>query len=222
MRKILALAGVVLTSLMFTGSAFAQGAAPPAPPPGGAPAADSGDDDKKIGVGGDLQFVLPLGDFGDASGPLIGPILRAGYRVMPPLELNLKAGFLFGLTKSVGAGAFTADSGVNIIPISVGGRYFFMDPHAGLYGGLDIALNIIQPKASVNGTSVSGLDSSTRIGANLGVGYVISKELPIDIRAQFMMFNLLLKEDATVAPGVTTSETTQFGLGISGGYTFQF
>ena len=219
MRKILALSGVVLTSLMFTGSAFAQGAPPP---PAGAPAAEpapaaGGDDEKKIGVGADLQFVLPLGDFGDASGPLIGPVLRVGYRVMPPLELNLKAGFLYGLTKEQGAGAFTADVGVNIIPISIGGRYFFIDPNAGLYGGLDIALNLIQPKASIGGTSVSGLDSSTRIGTNLGVGYVISKELPIDIRAQFMMFNLLLKEDVA-----GTSEKTQFGLGISGGYTFQF
>jgi hypothetical protein len=221
MRKILALSGVVLTSLLISGSAFAQGAPPP-PPPAGEPApAAGGDDDKKIGVGADLQFVLPLGDFGDASGPLIGPVLRAGYRVMPPLELNLKAGFLYGLTKSQGAGAFTADVGVNIIPISVGGRYFIMDPHAGLYAGLDIALNLIQPKASVNGTSVSGLDSSTRLGANIGAGYVISKELPIDIRAQFMMFNLLLKDDQTVG-GVKVEEKTQFGLGISAGYTFQF
>lgn len=222
MRKILALSGVVLTSLLFTGSAFAQGAAPPAPPAGGAPAAEpapaaGGDDEKKIGIGADLQFVLPLGDFGDASGPLIGPVLRAGYRVMPPLELNLKAGFLFGLTKERSIGPVTADTGVNIIPISIGARYFIMEPQAGLYGGLDIALNLISPKASVNGTDVSGLESSTRLGTNIGVGYVISKELPIDIRAQFMIFNLLLKEDAA---GV--SESTQFGLGLSGGYTFQF
>lgn len=205
MRKILALSGVVLTSLMFTGSAFAQGAAPPAPPAGGAPAADSGDDDKKIGVGGDLQFVLPLGDFADGSGPLIGPVLRVGYRVMPPLELNLKAGFLYGLTKSQGP----LDIGVNIIPISVGGRYFIMDPHAGLYGGLDIAINLISPKASFNGVDASG-DSSTRIGANIGVGYVISKELPIDIRGQLMLLN------------VGDSGGLSLGIGISGGYTYQF
>ena len=219
MRKILALSGVVLTSLLISGSAFAQGAAPPAGPAAAPPpaAGDSGGDDKKIGIGADLQFVLPLGDFGDVSGPLVGPVLRAGYRVMPPLELNLKAGFLYGITKSQAIGPVSADVGVNIIPISIGGRYFFMDPQAGLYGGLDIALNLLSPKASVNGTDVSGLKSSTRLGANLGVGYVISKELPIDIRAQFMLFNLLLKEDVA-----GTSEKTQFGLGISAGYTFQF
>jgi hypothetical protein len=219
MRKILAAAAVALTSLMFTGSAFAQGAPPPPPPGGAAPhaAADSGDE-KKIGVGGDLQFVLPLGDFADASGPLVGPILRVGYRVMPPLEIVAKAGFLFGLTKSVGLG----DYGVNIIPISGGARYFFMDPNAGVYAGGDLVLNIIMPKASVNGTSVDGLKNQTRIGLNLGAGYVISKELPIDIRAQFMLMNLLLKEDATVAPGITASEKTIFGLGVSVGYTASF
>ena len=91
-----------------------------------------------------------------------------------------------------------------------------MDPNAGLYGAAELGLNLIQPRPR-SAARPWRLDSSTRIGANLGVGYVISKELPIDIRAQFTMFNLLLKEDVA-----GTSEKTQFGLGISGGYTFQF
>jgi hypothetical protein len=218
MRKAFIIASAALTSLLFAGNALAQEPAPP-PAPANPPAAGGGGDgdDKKMGIGGDLQFVLPLGDFGDASGPLIGPIFRFGYRVIPPLELVFKAGFLFGLTKERSIGPIKADTGVNVIPLSIGARYFFMEPQAGVYGGADIVLNLIQPKASVNGTSVDNLDSSTRLGTNLNVGYVISKELPIDIRAQFMIFNLLLTEDK---PGV--EETTQFGIGISGGYTYQF
>jgi hypothetical protein len=222
MRKILALSGVVLTSLMFTGSALAQGAAPPAPPPGGAPAADGGGDDKKIGIGGDLLFVLPLGDLGDASGPQIGPVLRGGYRVMPNLELTARLGFLLGLKKErsfaiPGLGTATVSSGFNLIPIWAGARYFFMEPQAGLYGAAELGLNILSPTVD-NGNAG---DSLTRIGANAGVGYVISKELPIDIRAQFQIYNLLLKEEAS-AGGITISEPTYFGLGISAGYTFQF
>jgi len=206
--------------MFFTGSAFAQGTTPPTTgtPAVGAPTdASTNEADKKIGVGGDLQFVLPLGDLGDASGPLIGPVFRVGYRVMPPLELTLRAGFLFGLTKEQKIGTVTADTGLNVIPVYVGARYFFMEPYAGVYGAAEFGVNLISPKASVGGKDVDGLESQTRFGANLGAGYVISKDLPIDIRAQFMLLNLLGKEDAAGA-----EEKTNFGLGLSVGYTFQF
>jgi|GEM_PF-702438 len=222
MRKILALSGVVLTSLLFTGSAFAQGAAPP---PAGAPAAEpapAADDDKKIGIGGDLLFVVPLGDLADASGLQIGPVVRGGYRVMPNLELTARIGYLIGLKKertiNFGVGSATVSTGFNLIPIWAGARYFFMEPQAGVYGSAELGLNILAPTVSDGNAG----DSITRIGANLGVGYVISKELPIDIRAQFLMYNLLLKESDQTIGGTTISEPTYFGLGISAGYTFQF
>lgn len=219
MRKILAVSAVALTSMFFTGSAFAQDTTPnTTPPTTGTPAvgaptdASTNEADKKIGIGGDIQFMLPLGDLGDASGPLIGPVLRAGYRVTPPLELTLRIGYLFGLSKETGP----VKTSISMIPIWVGARYFFMEPYAGVYGAAELAVNMITPHAEVGGTSVDG-DSSTRFGANLGVGYVISKDLPIDIRAQFMLLNLLGKEDVA---GV--EEKTYMGLGLSAGYTFQF
>jgi hypothetical protein len=209
MRKILALSGVVLTSLLISGSAFAQGAAPPAPAPANEPApAASADDDKKIGLGLDLQFLLPLGDFADASGPHIGPVLRFGYRVMPPLELTLRAGYLLDFGKSVGPVTLK----YNIVPIHVGARYFFMDPYAGVYGAAEIGANLLMPSIDPEIPGVK-LDSQTRFGFNLGAGYVISKELPIDIRAQFSYLNLL---------GTESGEKSAFGLGISVGYTLQF
>ena len=78
MRKILAMAGIAVTSMLFTGSAFAQGAPPPPPAGGNAPAESGGgaSDDKKMGLGVEAQFMLPVGDFGDATGPQIGPIVR--------------------------------------------------------------------------------------------------------------------------------------------------
>jgi len=214
MRKILALSGVVLTSLLFTGSAFAQGAAPPAAPAAGgaaAPAAEpaaGGDDDKKIGVGLDAQFLLPLGDFADASGPHIGPVLRLGYRVMPPLELTLRLGYLLDFGKTVGPVTLK----YNILPIHVGARYFFMEPHAGVYGAAELGMNMLMPSIDPEVPGLK-LDNQTRFGFNLGAGYVISKELPIDIRAQFSYLNLI---------GTESGEKGAFGLGLSVGYTFQF
>ena len=228
MRKLLTLSALALTSILVTGSAFAQGA-PPGPPPPGAPPAqgappptEGGEDDgKKIGIGGDLLFVIPLGDLSDASSLQIGPLVRGGYRVIPNLELTARLGYLIGLKKErtigTGVGTVTVSTGFNLIPIWAGARYFFMDPYAGVYGAAELGLNILAPTTSIGNAG----DSLTRIGANLGVGYVISKELPIDIRAQFQIYNLLLKESASGA-GFTIDEPTYFGLGISAGYTFQF
>lgn len=213
MRKILAMAGIALTSMLFTGSAFAQGAPPPPPAGGNAPAESSGSsDDKKMGLGVEGQFLLPLGDFGDASGPQIGPLVRFGYRVIPALELTARTGFLFGLKKDQGANVSTS---VSNIPIWLGARYFFMDAPAGFYGAAELALNLMTVHSSVTvlGQSADASTGFTREGINLGAGYVISKELPVDIRAQFSMLNLLGKE---------TGEKTFFAIGLSAGYTFQF
>jgi len=212
MRKILAMAGIALTSMLFTGSAFAQGAPPPPPAPGASEPAASGDDDKKIGIGVEGQFMLPLGDFSDGTGPQIGPLVRFGYRVIPALELTARTGYLFGLSKDQGVGVSTS---VSNIPLWLGARYFFMEPYAGLYGAAELAINLMTVHSTVTvlGQDASASTGLTREGFNLGVGYVISKELPIDIRAQFSMLNLLGKE---------TGETTFIALGLSAGYTFQF
>jgi hypothetical protein len=209
MRKVLAVAAAVLTSTLFTASAFAQGA----PAAGAAPPAAAADD-KKIGVGLDAQFLLPVGDLADGTGPFIGALLRFGYRVMPELEATARVGYLYGLGKDVGGGSSV---GISDIPVWVGARYFILEPSAGLYAGAEIGANILKPHISPtppsNPITDKALESRTRFGFNLGVGYVVSKELPIDIRAQLSHLNLL---------GTESGEKAALGIGISAGYTLQF
>lgn len=100
---------------------------------------------------------------------------------------------------------------ISNIPIWVGARYYFMDAPAGLYGDAELALNLMTASASFGGASTS--TGVTREGFNLGAGYVISQDLPIDIRAQFMYLNLL---------GTNSGETALMGLGISVGYSLFF
>jgi hypothetical protein len=201
--------------MLFTGSAFAQGAPPPPPAGGNAPAESGGgaSDDKKMGLGVEAQFMLPVGDFGDATGPQIGPIVRFGYRVIPALELTARTGYLFGIGKTppnVPAGA-DASISVSNIPIWLGARYFFMDAPAGFYGAAELAINLMTTHVSAG--PISDSKGLTREGFNVGAGYVISKDLPIDIRAQFSYLNLL---------GTETGETGAYAIGISAGYTFMF
>lgn len=199
--------GTVLALVAVTSVSFAQESTAAAT----APATTTADDGKKMGIGGDLQFVLPLGDFADASGPQIGPLFRFGYRVMPALEVTARAGYLYGLSKDNGG----IKTSVSNIPVWVGARYFFMEPGAGLYGAGELGLNNMTFKleGSILGQSMDASDSNTRFGFNVGAGYVISKELPIDIRAQFMHHNLLGTEDG---------EKAILGLGLSAGYTASF
>ena len=53
--------------------------------------------------------------------------------------------------------------------------------------------------------------SPPRAGFNLGVGYVLSKDLPIDVRLQFSYLNLI---------GTGSGEPALMGLGLSAGYSF--
>jgi hypothetical protein len=181
--------------------------------------ADGSMDDKKITVGGDLQFIIPVGDMSNGTGPQIGPLVRAGYRVIPPLEITARLGYLWGFNKSTSAGGITVNNNVSNFPIWVGARYFFMDAPAGLYGAAELALNIMSDNFSQTGNvagnnlGTSGSTGATREGFNLGVGYVISPDLPIDIRAQFSYFNLL---------GTNSGENALFGIGLSAGYSFFF
>lgn len=225
MRTVVSIATLALATTMFATPAFADDAPAGGAPAGGpaagaaaaapaAPAAAEGEDDgKKIGVGGDILFTLPLGDMADGTGPLIGAALRLGYYVMPQLEAGLRVGYQLGLKKEQGSTpAGTISTGLNNIPIYIGARYFFMQPYAGLYGSAELGMNMLTPTAEAGGVSASG-DALTRFGFNVGAGYVISKDLPINIGAQFNYFNLL---------GTESGEKSLFGVTVQAGYQARF
>jgi len=189
MRKIVAVGGLAMACMLFTGSASAQEA----------------DDGKKMGIGGDLQLIIPTGNLSNGTSLLIGPLFKFGYRVIPNLEITGRTGFL------IGAGSFS----VNMLPLWGGARYFFMNPGSGVYAGGELGLNMlfvsgVEIPNGVGGTTTVGGGSEGRLGMNLGAGYVISRELPIDLRGQLMLLN------------VGDSAGLSVGIGISGGYTWHF
>ena len=77
MRRTMMAAGIVSVGLAVAGVARADGA-----------------DDKKISVGADVQLVIPFSDMANATGPQIGALVRGGYRVIPPLEVTGRIGYL--------------------------------------------------------------------------------------------------------------------------------
>jgi hypothetical protein len=212
--------------------AAASAAAPapaPAPAPSAAPAAVSDDEervhaeaapsggDKKFTVGADLLFVLPVADMSNVTGPQIGPLLRVGYRVMPPLEVTARVGYLFAFGKSQNPTPLTTGStSLTDIPVWLGARYYLGDAPAGLYAAAEIGVNFLTARATINPGNVQLSSGDTRGGFNLGVGYVISKDLPIDVRLQYSYFNLV---GANTGPN---GDGTLMGIGLSVGYSFFF
>lgn len=199
---------------------------PPPPPPPSTPSTSDTDEasaeastasggDKRITVGADLLFVLPVGDLSDATGPQIGPVIRGGYQLMPQLEITARIGYLFAFGKSrdVGSGN-SASTSITDIPVWLGARYFLNGAPAGPYGAAELGLNFLNASASgtINGASVSQSNGDTRGGFNLGVGYVLSKDLPIDVRLQYSYYNLV----------GTNGEGALMGIGLSAGYSFFF
>jgi len=175
------------------------------------------DTDKKLGIGGDAMFVIPLGDFSDVTGAQFGVLARGGYRVIPQLEITARLGYIYGFKKSTEVGGIKTETGVSDIPLWGGARYFFFadNPIAGPYAGAEMGLNFLSSRASVSGNGLDTgdtTDSTTRFGFSAFGGYVISPELPIDIRGQFIHYNLIGQKD---------NEKAALGLGISVGYTYQ-
>jgi hypothetical protein len=201
----------------------AEPSAPPIPPPPpagkepapGAPSDPSTNEaDKRIGVGVDALLVAPLGDLASSTGPIVGPVLRFGYRVVPILEIALRGGYLFG-TKVTEHGAI---SRVDVLPLWLGARLFLWKPFVGPYLAVEGGMNSFLPTVDSPPSIPDGkkhTELRRRFGGNLGAGVLVSEHLPLDIRAQVMLLNLI-GQDAAL------DENLNVAVSLSAGYTFQF
>ncbi|MDB4943619.1 MAG: hypothetical protein JWP97_3153 [Labilithrix sp.] len=184
------------------------------PAPGSPADPTTNETGKRIGVGVDALFVLPLAELGETTGPLGGPVLRFGYRVVPRLELALRAGYLFGIARR-SAGA---DVRVDILPLWVGARFFAWRPFKGPYVALEGGMNSILPKISPPPTTRTAerfVELRRRFGGNVGAGWLFSEKLPIDVRVQVMVLNLIGRNE-------DLNEGLNVALSVGAGYTLQF
>jgi hypothetical protein len=80
----------------------------------------------KLSVG--LEAALPLGDFGKSSTFGIGGTAQADYKVTDDLALNVNAGYISFLPKSITVfGVTSKGKAVGYIPILGGIRYYFSE-----------------------------------------------------------------------------------------------
>jgi len=191
--------------------------APPGiePLPGAPTDPTTNEADKRIGVGIDALFLFPIGGFARDTGPLAGPLLRFGYRVIPTVELAMRAGYVFGTGTEQGSGALAK---FDILPVWLEARWLILDPFYGPYLDLAGGMNIFVPTITPPIAGAAG-DTITKIrqrgGVSAGAGYILSPSFPIDIRVQALLPNLI-GEDTKL------NDKRYVAVAASAGYTFQF
>jgi hypothetical protein len=111
-----------------------------------------------------------------------GALIRGEYKLIPNLNLTLRAGYIFSLKKDIaGLGKNALDN----IPIWVGGKFFITDM---IYAGAEVGANMLRSRSEVTflGSSESSTTSETKFGADVGVGALLGD---LDLRAQFEILN---------------------------------
>lgn len=156
----------------------------------------------KLGVG---AFVgLPMGTFGDITSIGFGGAVQGEYDMGDKLVGTLTTGYLLFSGKDV-SGTKLGDW--SIIPIMVGGKYFFAQ---NIYGTVQAGLNMVSYKIPATTYTLFGMTvttpeqtfNETKFGYAIGVGYDMGQ---FDISAKYGTF-------ATDASYLGVTALYKFGL----------
>ena len=142
-----------------------------------------------LGVGGNLA--LPMGSFGDVAKLGFGGGAKFEYELQPNINLTGSAQYLmFGAKDDI--------VGVDwsIIPILVGGKYYFSP---GVYGMAELGMNfwstkVKTPEIRVGGVVVVPSQEVSSSGSDFGFAFGAGYELPVgksgvlDLSAKFQQY----------------------------------
>ena len=154
--------------------------------------------DTKIEASVEGAFVLPLGDWADASGPGLGVIARADIQLQAKLKASARVGYVFHIPKDQN-GVDTSTSEL----LFLGGVMYDLGPVI-----LDAATGFNSWTFKVDGGGFRGDDTETRIALWAGAKVPLGK---VEVGANLFVPNLLLTKD---------EEDTQLGLMATVGYRF--
>ena len=163
---------------------------------------------------------VPIGDFSNVSNFGIGGHAWAAYNADPNFAVTVKSGYLRFSGKdfniSIQGVTGTTKTNFGVIPILVGGRYYFMPSgDTRVYGAADAGLYALNASTDVNvsggGVSVSTSvsTSSTKFGASPSLGVLIKagEKMNVDINGNFTY----------VATDVKSTTWVGFGIGLEFG-----
>jgi len=159
--KVLLSMVVGAASLLGSAAVQAQGAPPVLPPPSepAPPSVAAATGSKKLVIGADLAFALPVGKLGDGAGFGIGLLPRFEFTLAPKLNLTARLGYVYHLEKN--------NVKFSEIPVLVGAKYDLTDA---LYGAVELGL--VHSTVSADVPFLGNVSSSDdNPAATIGVGY---------------------------------------------------
>lgn len=146
-------------------------------------------DSKRFVVARDFGLAIPFAHFANEAAPMYGPLVRLGFHPNDRIELGVRFGYQRGLDKEIAG----VTGSLSAVPVYASARWFALGDRSGPYAGLELGVNIFRQKSTAR-TSFWDVDADetwVRPSANIGVGYVWSRSLPIDVRAQVASLDLV-------------------------------
>jgi hypothetical protein len=138
------------------------------------------------------ELALPMGNFSDAAG--IGFGASAGYElsVSDNIGVTGNAGYLMFGKKTFNTGFAETEFKYSMIPIQIGGKYYFGETMEGIYLGAQVGVHMLSlkvetPSVTIGGVTIPGSsssDSETKISYAPQVGYHLAN---IDIGVRYQM-----------------------------------
>ncbi|MBX3215629.1 MAG: hypothetical protein KF850_26565 [Labilithrix sp.] len=183
-----------------------------APPAADAPEAQrrARQDPKRFVVARDFGIAVPVGALAEEAAPMYGPLVRLGFHLSDSVELGLRAGYQRGFDKTVAG----AQGSLSSVPINASVRWFVLGDRSGPYAGAEAGVNVFRHRAAPRTSFFDvGADSTwARPSAKVGVGFVWSRALPIDVRAELASLDLVSRGGPAGA----------LALGATAGYSIFF
>ena len=140
---------------------------------------------------------IPTGDFKNLSDFGFGGSGWVGYMVDPYFTLTGKVGYLRFSGKdynlSIQGTAVAASTTYSIVPITVGGRYFFSQGDSHVYGSAEAGLYLLNTNIDIKATgnnayfSGSGSSSESKFGVapTLGIQFKAGDNMNVDVHGNY-------------------------------------
>lgn len=166
--------------------------------------------EKRWNVARDVAAVVPVGLGSNDAGPMIGPLVRIGFEATPSIEVGVRSGYLYGLDKPISDDRVTA---LSSIPIVVTVRWFVLGKSVGPYLAAEGGASLLRRRyRSLGESELLSLDfdaqeSKWTASATAGIGWVVSRKVPIDLRGEVAAVDLVT---GRAAVGATAGWTIYF------------
>jgi hypothetical protein len=146
----------------------------------------------KLGAG--LELALPIGTFGDVAGTGIGGTANFLYELNSQISLSGTAGYISWGGKDFGVFKYSYSA----VPILVGGRYYFTEGDARVYGSAEIGFYmfswtfsspVIETGFFTLGGDQTATSSEFAIAPGVGYEMKIGDKMNLDLTAKYLLIS---------------------------------